>query len=103
MFNELLMLCGYSGEASSFKGYPPPELQSSLVPYTARERALPADYDPAMHFALQYEMNLAESVDGIGKKLPKPGGFSGSPIWDTRFVAGGCSNAGRPHRRASSA
>jgi hypothetical protein len=94
--NELLMLCGYPGEASSFKGYPPPELQSNLVPYTARATALPADFVPDMHFALQYEMNLAESVNGSGKKLPSPGGFSGSPIWDTRFVASGCSDDWTP-------
>jgi hypothetical protein len=31
-------------------------------------------------------MDLAEATDGSNRKLPPPPGFSGSSVWDTRFV-----------------
>ncbi len=95
--HELLMLCGYPGKASYFTTFTDePQLLSPLIPYTARETALPAGYDPALHFALQYEMNLAEAADDSKKTLPTARGFSGAPIWDTGFVAGGCSEDWTP-------
>src|SRR5207244_1760712 len=39
---------------------------------------------------------LAEPADGGKAKLPEPDGFSGSPIWDTGFVASGCSKNWTP-------
>src|SRR5580692_6333925 len=63
--NELLVLCGYPGAASYFTRFTgEPVLDSHLIPYTARETALPEGYDPDIHFALQYEMDLAEPADG---------------------------------------
>jgi hypothetical protein len=95
--HELLMLCGHPGKAAYFTSFTDePELLSPLIPYTARETALPAGYDPAFHFALQYEMNLAEAADDSRKTLPSPKGFSGAPIWDTGFVAGGFSEHWAP-------
>lgn len=95
--DELLTLCGYPGDASYFTLFTDePTLDSHLIPYTAREVALPAGYDPAFHFALHYEMDLAQSADGSNAKLPRPPGFSGAPIWDSGFVASGCSEDWKP-------
>ena len=85
---ELLMLCGYPGGPSYFSRFSgTPTLYSPTIPYTARETDLPSDFDAKAHFALKYEMELSESVDGSTNRLPEPGGFSGSPIWDSGFVA----------------
>lgn len=93
------MLCGYPEAASSFSRFSgEPVLDSRLTPYTARETALPGSFDPGIHFALQYEMGLAEDVARGNAKLPDPPGFSGSPIWDTGFVASGCSKAWIPEQ-----
>ena len=97
--HELLMLCGYPGAASYFSRFSgEPVLDSRLIPYTARETALPTGFDPGIHFALHYEMTLAESVDEGSAKLPEPPGFSGSPIWDTGFVASNCSKDWTPEQ-----
>ena len=74
-----------------------PTLYSPTIPYTARETDLPSDLDAETHFALKYEMELSESVDGSTDRLPEPGGFSGSPIWDSGFVAK-CSKHWAPAR-----
>jgi hypothetical protein len=97
--HELLMLCGYPGKASYFTSFTDePQLLSPFIPYLARETTLPAGYDPAFHFALQYEMNLAEAPDDSRKTLPAPPGLSGAPIWDTGFAASGCSEHWTPAR-----
>ena len=91
------MLCGYPGAAAYFTRFTEaPTLDSHLIPYTAREIALPAGCDQGFHFALQYEMDRAEPANESKAKLPEPPGFSGAPIWDTRFVASGCSNDWTP-------
>jgi len=91
------MVCGYPGERSYFTSLTDePELLSPLIPYTARETALPAGYDPAFHFALQYEMNRAEAADDSRKTLPAPPGFSGAAVWDTGFAASGHSEHWTP-------
>lgn len=97
--HELLMLCGYPGAASYFSRFSGEAvLHSHLIPYTARETVLPGGFDPGIHFALQYEMGLAETIDGSNNKLPEPPGFSGSPIWDTRFIANNCSKDWAPQQ-----
>jgi len=89
--NELLMLCGYPVKPAYFSRFTgEPVLDSPLIPYTAREKPLPGGIDPNRYFALEYEMEKAQPAgEGIGKLPPAPG-FSGSPIWDTGFVASGC-------------
>jgi hypothetical protein len=99
--NELLMLCGYPVAEAHFSRFTgEPTVHASLIPYTARETALPEGkgFDPGIAFALDYAMERAESVDGSQGRLPVPIGFSGSPIWDTGFVASGCSNEWTPAR-----
>lgn len=97
--NELLMLCGYPAKAAYFSRFTgQPVLNSPLIPYTAREAALPEGLDPARYFGLHYEMVKAEAADAGTGKLPPAPGFSGSPIWDTGFVAGGCCDDWRPEK-----
>jgi hypothetical protein len=95
--HELLMLCGYPGEASYFSRFTGDAvLHSPAIPYTARETALPRGFDAAIHFALKYEMEFSESADESKGKLSEPGGFSGAPIWDSGFVACKCSKDWTP-------
>lgn len=42
--------------------------------------------DPNYHFALHYSPDKATSADG-NSSLPDPHGFSGSLVWDTKYVA----------------
>jgi hypothetical protein len=95
--NELLLLCGYPGFGSYFSRFTgEPVLDTRLIPYTAWQTTLPAGFDPRIHFALQYEMGLAEATDRGNAKLRDPPGFSGAPIWDTGYVASNCSKSWTP-------
>lgn len=82
---ELLFFLGYSQDRSRFAFK---TLLTEGTPYLARECELPIDgrCDPEMHFALSYNPALAISVDELSKGLPLPPGFSGSLVWNTRFV-----------------
>jgi len=95
--NELLFLCGYPGARSRFSPWDA-TLYSKLIPFTARETKLPTDkrFIPEFHFALDYPIERAESVEDNQPPLPSAPGFSGSPLWDTRFVASGCAESWTP-------
>jgi hypothetical protein len=85
--SELLIISGHPGAESKFRNIPGDvKLESTRVTYLARETTLPAGLNPDSHFALQYEMDLAEPTDDRKGNLPLPPGFSGSGIWDTGFV-----------------
>jgi hypothetical protein len=82
--NEVLFMAGYSGDRSSFHFG---TLVSNATPYLSKETAMPEDYgDSNYHFAIHYNPDLATSVDGSPRGLPRPPGFSGSLIWNTRAV-----------------
>ncbi|TIM38173.1 hypothetical protein [Mesorhizobium sp.] len=53
----------------------------------SREVELPADtrWDSRLHFGLDYRPDLATTVVG-NDGLPNPRGFSGSAVWNTRYV-----------------
>jgi hypothetical protein len=55
--------------------------------YLCRETGLPLHprLDRQIHFALEYNQDLATKVFG-GHDLPDPEGMSGSLVWNTRFV-----------------
>jgi hypothetical protein len=95
--NELLFLCGYPGVRSRFSPWDA-TLYSKLIPFTARETELPMDkrFIREFHFALEYPIEKAESVEGNQPPLPSPPGLSGSPVWDTRFVSSGCAENWTP-------
>ncbi|MDP1549746.1 MAG: hypothetical protein Q8L97_06250 [Nitrosomonas sp.] len=83
---ELLFFAGYSGDRSKFCfGH----LSASGTPYLTQQIPIPAgvvEADANIHFALPYKPDLAISVDGTSA-LPRPPGFSGSLVWDTKRIA----------------
>ncbi|HCG7555402.1 TPA: hypothetical protein NJ381_004690 [Vibrio parahaemolyticus] len=90
--HELLFFAGYSGERANFYfGF----LNTPGTPYLTQEMPFPenvAEADPNYHFALHYSPDKATSVDGTSS-LPDPHGFSGSLVWDTKYVA--CMQSGK--------
>ncbi|MBX3534571.1 MAG: hypothetical protein KF826_09485 [Xanthobacteraceae bacterium] len=82
---EILFFKGYSGEQSQFLFG---SLFSKATSYSAQEVALPIDdddFNSRFHFALDYRPDRATPIDG-NTSLPIPKGFSGSLVWNTRFV-----------------
>ncbi|OEF10371.1 hypothetical protein [Aliivibrio logei] len=92
VLDEVLFFVGYSGERSNFYfGV----LNTPGTPYLTQEIPFPSnvqDADSDYHFALHYSPDKATSVDGTSS-LPNPHGFSGSLVWDTKFVA--CMQSGK--------
>lgn len=87
---ELLFMAGYSGERSFFSFG---TLVSPGTPYLTQEVDVPLEHgEPAFHFALHYWPDRATATEERARGLPDPHGFSGSLIWNTRFVE--VSNAG---------
>lgn len=81
--NELLFFRGYAGENSKFYF---DTLLSTATSYLTRETPLLAGWGNArFHFALHYPPTKAISLDPRFT-LPVPKGFSGSLVWNTRYV-----------------
>jgi hypothetical protein len=81
---EILFLKGYSGAESRFLFG---TLQSRATSYCCQQIALPPgddDFNSRFHFAIDYRPDRATPLDG--RDLPTPPGFSGSLVWNTRFV-----------------
>ncbi len=81
---ELLFMIGYSGDRAAFHFG---TLVSPATPYLTQEVDFPTNignFD--CHFAINYKPDLATSVDGNTRGLPKPHGISGSLVWNTKFV-----------------
>jgi hypothetical protein len=79
---EILFFKGYSGEQSNFRfGH----LITKATSCGAQEAPLPAG-DPRLHFALDYRPDRATPIGENNPGLPVPKGFSGSVVWNTRFV-----------------
>lgn len=87
---ELLFFTGHSGDRSNFAfGI----LSSARTPYTSQEIQLPEDWgDEKYHFALPYPGERIMTVDGSPSSPPLPPGFSGSLVWNTRFLELGIEN-----------
>jgi hypothetical protein len=83
--HELLFVHGYPGERSRWSAFAGGPI-SRAVPYLTQEAPLPSELDPRVFFALHYSPEHASAVDGKGSHLPLPPGFSGSLVWNTRFV-----------------
>lgn len=81
--NELMFFRGFAGVNSTFMFN---TLLSSATSYLTRETPLPAGWgDSRFHFAIHYPPAKAISLDP-GRDLPIPKGFSGSLVWNTRYV-----------------
>jgi hypothetical protein len=81
---ELLFMAGYSGTRSTFLFN---TLVSRGTPYLTQEIPISPDYGiPEYHFAIHYLPDRAISPAQRPEGLPAPPGFSGSLVWNTRFV-----------------
>lgn len=81
---ELMFMIGYSGERSGFHFG---TLFSPGTPYLTQAVDFPNDIgENEYHFSIHYKPDLATSIDGSTRGLPKPPGMSGSLVWNTRFV-----------------
>lgn len=89
--NELLFFMGYALNGSTFMYG---TLLSRGTAYMMREVDLPEGWcDSRYHFAIEYRPDLAEAI-GRGADLPRPDGFSGSLVWNTRYIE--CTEKGVP-------
>ncbi len=81
---EVLFLKGFSGSQSRFVFG---ALFNNATSFGCQQIPLP-DGDPRFnsrfHFAVDYRPDRATPLDG--RDLPNPPGFSGSLVWNTRFV-----------------
>lgn len=81
---ELLFIIGYSGERSKFLFN---NLFSAGTPYVTQEKSVQnKTKNDIYHFAIHYEPEKAINFENNSKGLPNPSGFSGSLVWNTRFV-----------------
>jgi len=84
---EILFFMGFSGERSTFLF---DHLITHATPYAAQEACLPLEdalFMSRFHFALDYRPAQATPINSRDTRgLPLPGGFSGSLVWNTRFV-----------------
>jgi hypothetical protein len=81
---EVLFLKGFSGSQSRFLFG---SLFSNATSYGCQQIPLPASdprFNSRFHFAIDYRPDRATPLDG--RDLPNPPGFSGSLVWNTRFV-----------------
>lgn len=80
---EILFFRGYAQENSSFHFE---NLLSGSTSYATQEmEVLPVGLDGRFVFSLHHSPEKAEMIDGAGH-LPLPPGFSGSTVWNTRYV-----------------
>jgi hypothetical protein len=90
---ELFVFMGFAGARSTFAFN---TLFTRATSSVAREVPLPTNdsrFDAAVHLGVDYKPDLATKIEG-SYDLPPPPGFSGSTLWNTRFVE--CSIAGTP-------
>ncbi len=83
---EILFFIGFSGQESKFSfGH----LITNATSYGCQEIPLPINdtrFNSRFHFALDYRPDRAKSIGTDRRGLPVPKGFSGSLVWNTRFV-----------------
>lgn len=83
---ERLFLHGYPGaltHSSSFVG----GMHATSVPFLTEECELPPGFAPNTFFALHYSPERATAAGHRSFTLPVPGGFSGTPVWNTHYVS----------------
>lgn len=81
---ELLFIHGFPGERSRWSAFAEGLVMDS-IPYLTQEAPPPSSFHPNL-FALHYNPELAREGLGKSEVLPLPPGFSGSLVWNTRFV-----------------
>lgn len=83
VLGEILFFKGYKGATVPFAFG---SLFTNATSYGCQEVPLSEKgrYNSRFHFGLDYRPDLATALDG--RDLPLPDGFSGSLVWNTRFV-----------------
>jgi hypothetical protein len=84
---ELLYVSGFPGARSYYS--PSAEmLVTHGVPYATQQGPIPDGLDPRVFFSLLYSSEHAIAIDPKERRyLPDAHGYSGSIVWNTRFVA----------------
>ena len=81
--HELLFLCGYSGDTSKFLFN---QLNCERLQYLTQEVLMPTDFgDCQYHFAVHYLPDRATTIKDGARGLPRPPGWSGTLVWNTRY------------------
>lgn len=92
--DELLFLMGYAGSRSYYSpsanqmlAHGTPFLGQEFDPIREGRQIASQDFDPAYHFAIPWQPASTKVLGGDTSSIPlSPKGFSGSPIWNTRFL-----------------
>jgi hypothetical protein len=92
--SELLFLMGFAGSRSYYS----PTANHMLThgtPFLGQEfdsvregrQILSADFNSRYHFAIPWQPEKTQVLDGDSGTIPlSPKGFSGSPVWNTRYL-----------------
>jgi hypothetical protein len=91
---ELLFLMGFAGSRSYYSPsanqmltHGTPFLSQEFDPVREGRPITSPDFDPAYHFAIPWQPAGTQVVEGDTHTVPlSPKGFSGSPVWNTRFM-----------------
>jgi hypothetical protein len=92
--NEMLFMLGFAGKRAY---YSPtlgmmvtngtPYLSQEFDPDAEERKITSPDFDPKVHFAIPWEPEQVSLVDEHKDVIPlSPKGFSGSLVWNTRYV-----------------
>ncbi len=91
---ELLFLMGFAGSRSYYSPtanqmltHGTPFLSQEFDPIKEGRQIISPDFDPNYHFAIPWQPATTQVVEGDTSTVPlSPKGFSGSPVWNTRFM-----------------
>jgi hypothetical protein len=92
--DELLFLMGYAGSRSYYSPtanlmltHGTPFLSQEFDPIKEGRQITSPHFDPNCHFAIPWQPASTQVVEGDTSTVPlSPKGFSGSPVWNTRFM-----------------
>ena len=87
--NDYLFVLGYTGEKSRFSAISQ-GIVSTVHPYgTVLGTSTLPEYDPAIHFAIEYPGHGQQDSTGREVALPDPHGMSGTAVWRVGRARGG--------------
>jgi len=82
---ERLFVQGFPGEFTRATSFLPGNV-ARPVAFLTEEIELPERLDAEFYFALHYSPEWARTAGNVSVNLPLPSGFSGSFVWDTKYV-----------------
>lgn len=78
---DFLVIHGYPGERSRFSAIGRGIFSTSQPYVTVEGRSSLPEFNPAIHFAIEYPGEGQEDPTGRSAKLPDPHGMSGTAVW----------------------